>query len=272
VHEGHSFSGATWTNTTPFSGLTTATYTGSQNTSGGIPAGYILSDDKRYKWISPTITVECVEVQAKASVVATISFIYAVEHYTSTDGLVQAVSPPKPKPVIDYGGTSGQDVSATAANGEAVGFVLDASASTSGDDPGPALVSYTWSLNGVTIGTGPSLSYSASQSETYTLTVTDEIGQSASADVSIEISYDLPPCPGQIIPDPESGDCPDAGTSVQYGVGGTVIDTPDPAPSGGATWHTICIVTDWFEWNPENQDWDYVGSDLDPNSCHQEFY
>src|SRR6185437_1123458 len=90
-HGGHSFSGATWTITAPGQGLSTATYAGSQNTSGGAPAGYILSDDKRYKWINPTITVECVNVQAKPSTVATESFVYAVQHYTGTDGVVQPV-------------------------------------------------------------------------------------------------------------------------------------------------------------------------------------
>ncbi|MGH9697724.1 MAG: hypothetical protein ACRD5Z_26525 [Bryobacteraceae bacterium] len=272
VKDGHSFTGATWTNASPFSGLTTTTYTTNLKNSGGLPAGYILSDDKAYKWISPAITVDCVQVQAKPFPGATESIVYAVETYTGTGGTTQSVSPPKPKPKIDYGGVSGESVTATAAPGHAVSFVLDATASTPGDDPGPTLVTYTWSLNGTTIGSGTTLSYSASQSETLTLTVTDEIGHTGSAQVSIDVEYDLPPCPGQIIPDPGGGDCPDANSSVQLGVDGSVIDTPSPAPPGGATWHTICIATDWFQWNPEEQVWDYTDTTVDPNTCHQEFY
>jgi hypothetical protein len=145
--------------------------------------------DGRYKWLNPRITVSCIIAQGKAFAGATDSYIYALEIETAASGTVEPVSPPKPRISLSADGSVGADVSVTIPSGDVVTVSLDGSGSTP-DDPALPIASYSWSADGSVIGSGVEASYTAGSNTSFSLTVTDVAGQSASASGSLNISFD----------------------------------------------------------------------------------
>jgi hypothetical protein len=75
----------------------------------------VVSDDKTHKLVSPSLTVDCINIQWAVSIVATQSWIAYGVNVRSNTGTEQAVGPPKPKMVLESGSLSGTTLNPPAA-------------------------------------------------------------------------------------------------------------------------------------------------------------
>jgi hypothetical protein len=152
--------------------------------SSGAP--YIISDDKKYKWGEAGITVHCILLQYNIPPIVTQSWVVAGEKQFESTGDEYLVAPPKPKIKLSAAGKQGPDISVPVAPGAALAVSLDGTESTT-DDPSIAIVSYSWKAGEASIADGATASYPVSANTSFTLTVTDESGQSASQTGSVTV-------------------------------------------------------------------------------------
>lgn len=247
----HSYS-TTWSRTSGI-GVLLATYV----LSGG--RAYVVSDDKTHRLNNPTLTVECIIIQWKISVVSTESFIFYGEHVLANTGTESQVSPPKPKMMLNWGNTSGTALTINLPVGEAAPVSLDASGSGPTEEGGPSISSYSWTKNNAVVSNSMSFVSTFSSTASVSLSVTDEIAGSASqfGSVTIEPVY---PCDDPFTDEVE--DCnsnePGGGEEISYG-------GRSEQPGwylGGAVWSTyVCYVTDWYEWTGSH--WVYTDTVVD---------
>jgi hypothetical protein len=213
----------------------------------------------RFRLNNPTLTVECINLQWKVTVASTESWVFYVERIAANTGTESPVSPPKPKMLLNWGNSSGTDLTIYLPVGEAAPVSLNASGSSPAEVGGPSITTYSWTKNNAALSSSVSFVSTFSSTASLSLTVTDEITGSASqpGSVTIEPVY---PCDDPFTDELE--DCnsnePGGGEEVSYGgrseqpgwyMGGEI----------GSTY--VCYVTDWYEWNGSG--WVYTDTVVD---------
>ena len=175
-------------------------------------------------------------------------------------------SPPKARARASYGGVAGQTIDLTIPQGQAIVVGLDASGSTPGESGGAAITSYAWQLGGASLGgNDASTSLNMSSSNSFSVTVTDEVGGSGNATGAVNIAY-LDPCDDPATKPTEECDNSTAGpeTAVgpEVGLGGDFVDFGN---YHGFSYDekVVCMVTDWFEWDMWAEQWRYVNTKIE---------
>lgn len=136
---------------------------------------------------------------------------------------------------------------------------VDGTGSAAGEDGGPAIASYDWTVGGTNLGGSSSFSSNFSSSMGVTLSVTDQDGATASLNGSVTIDP-VDPCDDPFTRTVEDCDSnpPSADDAVSYD--GDSSEPGDYA-GGSPTSKLVCYVTDWFEWNGSH--WVYQNSHTD---------
>src|SRR5690242_5752714 len=75
-----------------------------------------------------------------------------------SDATKPACAPPSAKLILSYGSTSGVDIEIPLPSGEVATVGVDGTGSAAGEDGGPAIASYDWTVGGTNLGGSSSFS------------------------------------------------------------------------------------------------------------------
>ncbi len=174
------------------------------------------------------------------------------------NGYMNACPPPKAVSVASIGDMTGKDLVATVPTGQIATFELASTGSGPGQAGGPAISSYLWKQAGIQLATSPSATINTYSSTTYSLTVTDAVGGTATTSGSLTLQP-MNPCDDPLT-DMEETDCSWCEEGYDISMGGSSSD-PGWAHGGGPSSQWVCYVTDWYEWR--GGQWVYTDTTLD---------